>query len=187
MLTIGVKTKTACFLGWIVIHLSFIGHFIEARDCAFNAVLILRLLVAENPDSHTPNLAHCLASLGGQLSNLNWHEVSNLNRHEESLGATQESITLYRSLVDKNPASYTPNLVSQLGNLGVWLLNLNRHEELLGATQESITLYQSLIDKNPASYTPDLVSQLGNLGVWLSNLNWHEESLGATQQSITLY
>ena len=82
-----MKAKTARFLRWIVIHLSFIGRFIEARDCAFDAVLISRSLVAENPDSHTPNLAHCLASLGGQLSNLNWHE--------ESLGATQQSITLY--------------------------------------------------------------------------------------------
>src|SRR5258705_12697856 len=111
--------ETVRFLGRIVFHLSFIDRFIEASDCAFDAVLISRSLVAENRDSHTPNLAHCLASLGGQLSNL--------NRHEESLGATQESITLYRSLVDKNPASYTPNLARQLGNLGVRLLNLNQH------------------------------------------------------------
>ena len=82
--------KTAHFLGRIVIHLSFIGRFIEARDCAFDAVLIWRSLVAENPDSHTPILAHQLGSLGVQLSNL--------NRHDESLGVTQESITLYRSL-----------------------------------------------------------------------------------------
>src|SRR5258708_11643880 len=97
--------ETVRFLGRIVILLGFIGRFIEARDCAFDAVLISRSLVAENPDSHTPNLAHCLASLGRQLLNL--------NRYDESLGATQESINLYRSLVDKNTASYNSNLAHQ--------------------------------------------------------------------------
>ncbi len=84
--------KTARFLGWIAFHLDFIGRFIEARDCASHAVLLCRLLVAENPDSHTPDLAYQLGNLGIWLSNL--------NRHEESLGATEESITLYRSLVE---------------------------------------------------------------------------------------
>src|SRR5258707_536813 len=89
-----------------------------------------------------------------------------------------------------NPASYSPDLARQLGNLGVWLSNLNRHEESLGATQESITLYRSLVDKNPASYTPDLARQLGNLGnlgIRLSNFNRHQESLDATQESCTIY
>ena len=86
--------KTARFLGWIATHLGFIGRFIEARDCDSDAVLLWRSLVAENPDSHTPNLANQLGNLGIRLSNL--------NRHEESLGATEESITLYRSLVEKN-------------------------------------------------------------------------------------
>ncbi len=90
-------------------------------------------MVAEDPDSHTPDLADQLSHLGIWLLKLNWHE--------ESLGATEESITLYQSLVEKNPASYTPDLARQLGNLGVWLSNLNRHEESLGATEESITLY----------------------------------------------
>ncbi len=61
--------------------------------------------------------------------------------HEELLHATEEPITLYQSLVEKNPASYTPNMACQLGNLGVWLSNLNWHKEALGATEESITLY----------------------------------------------
>jgi len=55
-----------------------------------------------------------------------------------------KDITFYRSLVEKNPASYTPDLARQLGNLGIRLSNLNRHEESLGTTQESITLYHSL-------------------------------------------
>src|SRR5258705_10427628 len=100
--------KTARFLGWIAIHLGFIGRFIEARDCDSDAVLLWRSLVAEDPDSHTPGLASQLGSLGISLSSL--------NRHDESLDATEESITPYRSLVEKNPASYTPNLASQLGN-----------------------------------------------------------------------
>src|SRR5258706_4932089 len=51
--------------------------------------------------SVAPNDSSCRFQLG----NLGiW--LSNLNRHEESLGATEESITLYRSLVEENPASY---------------------------------------------------------------------------------
>ena len=128
-----MKKKTAHFLGQIVAHLDFTGCSIEARECASDAVLLWQSLVAENPDSNTPNLACQLGSLGTQLSRL--------NQHTELLGITKESIILYQSLVDKNPVSYTPNLAWQLGSLGVWLSNLNWHEESLGATQESITLY----------------------------------------------
>ncbi len=110
-----------------------------------------------------------------------------MNRHEESLRATQEPITLYRSLVEKNPASYTPDLARQLRSLGIQLSNLNRHEESLGASEESITLYRSLVEKNPASYIPDLAHQLGNLGIQLSDMNRHEESLEVTQESFLLY
>src|SRR5260370_937975 len=109
--------KTAQFLGWIASHLDFIGCFIEATDCASHAVLLCRLLVAENPDSHTPNLAFQLGNLSIRLSNL--------NQHEELLGVTEESITLYRSLDEKNPAYYSPYLAYELGNLGIQLSNLN--------------------------------------------------------------
>src|SRR5258707_13127121 len=112
--------KTARFIAWISIRLEFICRFIEARDCDFHAVLLWRSLVAQNADSHTPDLARQLGRLGNQLSNL--------NRHEESLRATEESITLYRSLVEKNPASYTLDLTLELCNLGVRISNLNRRE-----------------------------------------------------------
>ncbi len=97
MLTIPFKIKTARFLGRIALHLGFIGRFIETRDCDSDAVLLWRSLVAENPDSHTPDLARQLSNLGISLSNL--------NRHEESLDVTEESITLFRSLAEKNPTS----------------------------------------------------------------------------------
>ena len=89
--------KTARFLGRIAFHLDFIGCFIEARDCDSDAVLLWQSLVAEDPDSHTPGLVSQLGSLGISLSSL--------NRHDKSLDATEESITLYRSLVEKHPVS----------------------------------------------------------------------------------
>ena len=145
MLTIPLKTKTAYFLGQIAIHLGFIGRFIEARDCDSDAVLLWRSLVAEDPDSHTPNLARQLTSQGTSFSNL--------NQHEESLDATEECITLCRSLVEKNPALYTPDLAGRIGNLGIFLSNLNRHKESLEVTQESFSQYEALVIKNPARYS----------------------------------
>ena len=56
----------------------------------------------------------------------------------EALDTAQESVTLSRSLVEKDSALYTPDLASRLGGLGVNLTNLHRHEELLGATEESL-------------------------------------------------
>src|SRR5260370_7602906 len=101
--------ETARFLGWIGTHLCFIGRFIEARDCTFDAVLMWRSLAAENPVSHTPDLANQLGNLGTRFAKL--------NRHEEALGATQESIPLYRSLLYKNPTIHTPNLPRPLVQL----------------------------------------------------------------------
>src|SRR5260221_11147812 len=110
--------ETARFLGWIGTQLGFIWRFIEARDCTFDAVLMWPSLAAEDPDSHTPDLANQLGNLGTRFSKL--------NRHGDALGTSQESITLYRSLFDKNPASYTPDLASQLGDLGVRLRSEER-------------------------------------------------------------
>src|SRR5258707_2316911 len=82
--------------------------------------------------------------------------------------AMEESITLYRSLAEKNPASYTPDLARQLDNLGVSLSNLNRLAEALRATDESLTPFLSLAEQKPASYTTHLAPELGNLRVRLS-------------------
>src|SRR5258708_17161482 len=139
--------KTAYFLGQIANHLRFSGRYIEARDCSSDAVLLWRSLVAEDPDSHTPDLARQLSSQGLSLSNL--------NQHEESLDADEECIALCRSLVEKNPALYTPDLARRIGNMGVHLSNLNRHEESLEVTREYFLLYDALVIKNPARYSSE--------------------------------
>src|SRR5260370_30180963 len=103
--------------------------------------------------------------------------LSHICRFTEARDSAIDAVSLFRSLVAQDPASYTPDLARNLGNLGIDLSKLNRHMESLDATQESIKLFLSLIAHDPASYTPYLAHNLGNLGSHLSNLNRHMESL----------
>jgi len=85
-------------------------------------------------------------------------------------------LTLYRSLADKNPEAYTPELAMTLNNLGILYSSLSNYEEAEKALNEALTLYRSLADKNPEAYTPELAMTINNLGNLYRRLSNYEEA-----------
>lgn len=69
------------------------------------------------------------------------------NRMQEARQEYEESLKIYRTLAQKNPEAYLPNVAATLNNLGVLDRDKNRMEEALET-------YRRLTEKDPATYLP---------------------------------
>jgi tetratricopeptide (TPR) repeat protein len=126
----------------------------------------------------TNYLAVRLANLGTRLSNL--------ERREEALAATQEAVEIYRRLTQTRPDAHLPDLATILLNLGTDLSNLQRREEALAVTQEAVEMYRCLVQMEPDKYLSNLGKSLNNLGAMLAYLGRQEEGLAATQEAVEI-
>ena len=86
--------------------------------------------------------------------------LANIGRHDEALKAVREATNLYRTLVERNPAAYTPYLAMSLNNLAVYLDSNGQHQEALTTAQEAVTIRRNLAEHNPAAHTPNLTGSL---------------------------
>ena len=86
--------------------------------------------------------------------------LANIGRHDEALKAVREATNLYRTLVERNPAAYTPDLAMSLNNLAKSQAENGQRREALTTAQEATNLYRTLVERNPAAYTPDLATSL---------------------------
>ena len=124
-------------------------------------------------------LADCLNTLGVRLSNL--------GRHEEALGATQEAVGIYRRLAQTRPDAFLPDLAMGLTNLGIRFFYLHRHKEALAPSQEAVDIYQRLAEARSDVFLPPLARSLGNLGNRLFSLDARNEALAATQRAVDIF
>ena len=105
------------------------------------------------------------------------NRLSGVGRSGEALEAAQETVGLYRELVEASPAAYTPDLAMSLNNLAIGLSGVGRSGEALEAVQEAVGLYRDLVEASPAAYTPDLAMSLNNLANILKEKGQYEEAL----------
>jgi tetratricopeptide (TPR) repeat protein len=80
--------------------------------------------------------------------------LSDLDRREEALTATEEAVTVYRRLASGNPTAFEPDLARSLNNLGANLSDLGRREEALTATEEAVTIRRRLAAGNRPPSNP---------------------------------
>ena len=118
------------------------------------------------------SLSRCLAASG---------------RRDEALTTAQEATNLYRTLVEHNPAAYTPDLAMSLNNLAIYLDSNGQQREALTTAQEAVTIRRNLVEHNPATYTPDLASSLNNLAKSQAANGQQREALTTAQEATNLY
>ena len=113
--------------------------------------------------------------------------LANIGRHDEALKAVREATSLYRTLVEHNPAAHTPDLAASLNNLANHLNNNGQQREALTTAQEAVTIRRKLAEHNPAAHTPDLAASLNNLANHLNNNGQQREALTTAQEATNLY
>lgn len=92
------------------------------------------------------------------------------NRFKKANNYYEEALSLYRSLSQKNPEVYLPDVAGTLNNMGI-LSSANNEIELAEKQfAEALLLYRGLSDRNSEVYLPDVSSTLHNLAN-LSRIN----------------
>ena len=112
--------------------------------------------------------------------------LADTGRHEEALNAAREATDLYRTLVEHNPATYTPGLAMSLDNLANQQASNGQLHDALKNAQEATDLYRTLVEHNPATYTPGLAGSLNDLANHLADNRRHSEALKTAQEAVTI-
>ncbi|WP_459802927.1 tetratricopeptide repeat protein, partial [Herbidospora sp. RD11066] len=120
-----------------------------------------------------------VASLLSQATSLGNQAVSlsELGHHTEALDAIQESVGIYRQLVEIEPYNHEPNLSRLLNNLAVQFRRMGRYHDALIASAEAIEIYRGLARDRPDVFLVNLANSLTNQVNLFSYLGRREEAL----------
>ena len=134
------------------------GHPKEAEDYLLRALALREALVAEDPDTYTPELAEVYSNLG----NL-YHALDQNSKAEEYY---LQSLELREKLADQDPEQYTPGLSNICSNLGVFYhgrMDPNRAEDYY---HRALALRNMLVQDNPNRFRALQGDSFYNLGVF---------------------
>src|SRR5207253_1389854 len=96
--------------------------------------------------------------------------LSAVGRRQDALARAHEAVALYRTLAERNPAAFQPNLAMCLTNLATMLSAVGRRSDALDAAQEAVALYRTLTECKPDAFQSDLPAALNNLASRLSDV-----------------
>ena len=143
---------------------------------AGHTVAWYRNLAATDASDHQVELASSLDRFGDLLNQV--------GRFEEALNATEEAVSLFRSLAEADPARI-PGLARALTTLGVEFQRLGRFAEALTPASEAVTLLQSLAETDPTC-TLDLARALNSLATRYDQLGRSKEALDTAKASVSV-
>lgn len=106
---------------------------------------------------------------------------------DKALPLSQETVSLYRRLVDADPARFLAGLATSLSNLSVNLVELGLMPEGLVAVREAVAIRRTLAESDPDAHRPELAASLNNLATQLSRLGAKQEALSHNAEAVQLY
>lgn len=131
------------------------------------------------PRAALPLLALATTNLGGQLSELRmW---------PQALAWTEQAVTLWNKVADRDPEIHSRHVALALHNLGDQLSHFGREQEALETTMRAVVVYRRLVEENPGEFLEEYASALNNLGIRHKRTGAAREALEVTEQSAELF
>jgi tetratricopeptide (TPR) repeat protein len=143
-----------------------------------HASIMQRLISALPRDAHPAERSAQLLALAIVLAQIGYRG--------EALAATEEALTLLRSLARDDPDAYQGELAHALSSYCAHLSALDRYPEARLAGEEAIRLRRDLAAADQGRYDPDLATSLSSLGVVFSALGMPAEALTVTEESAAI-
>ncbi len=106
-----------------------------------------------------------------RLANNRAVRLGDLGRREEALEAAREAVEKYRTLAERSPDAFLPDLAMSLNNLGAMLSDLGRREEALPFVLEALDSVWPYFERVPQAFAQ-------NTGVMLRQALELHEALG---------
>jgi len=110
--------------------------------------------------------------------------LSNLNRREDALKASEEAVDIHRALAKDRPDVFRPDLARSLNNISVDYSNLNRREDALKASEEAVDIRRALAKDRPDVFRPDLARSLSVMSDVLAAMGRHAEAAATAQEAL---
>lgn len=158
--------------------LATIGRHHEALEAAQQAANLFRVLDAQKPTIHTPDLAASLDNLALRLA-------ENGQQHEALITA-QDATDLYQTLPVDHLSSYTSDLAVSLNNLALRLAEDKQQDEALNAAQKATALYCNLANEDSEAYEYNYATSLNNLATYLAEDGQRDEALRTARNAVSI-
>ncbi|MGD2247587.1 MAG: tetratricopeptide repeat protein, partial [Candidatus Methanofastidiosia archaeon] len=85
-------------------------------------------------------------------------------------GFYTEALKIRRTLAQKDPTAYEPDVAMTLNNLGTLYSDLRDFKKAEKSFTKALKIYRTLAQKDPTAYEPDVAMTLNNLGNLYRNL-----------------
>ena len=113
--------------------------------------------------------------------------LSDLERRQEALTASQEAVAIFRKLVARNRDAFLDDLARNLDNMALHLAAADRSEESAWASDEAIDIYTHLVEKNRSdARLSALASALTNSIIGLLARDRQQDALRAGEKAVVI-
>ena len=151
----------------------------KAEDEAKRAHKKYRILAANSPEKHLPDVAMSLNNLA------NIHaDINNLVVAEEEY---TEALSIRRQLAEANPDAYLPDVATTLNNLAILHADTNKYADAEEEYTEALITYRQLAKSNPDAFLPYVATTLNNLAILHSDTNKHAAAEEEYTEALSTY
>ncbi|MFE3108232.1 tetratricopeptide repeat protein [Kitasatospora indigofera] len=142
------------------------------------AFAVRRLLAAEDPGTHLPDLAETLNNLSVR------HGAT--GRRAEALAMIEQAVAIRRRLAAADPDTHLGGLADSLNNLSIRYGEAGRRAEGLAAIEEAVEIRTRLALTDPVAHGAALASAFNNLSVDYGDLGRRAEGLAAVEHAVAI-
>ena len=108
-----------------------------------------------------------------------------LKQYSNAIEAFQEAISIFRTLVNNNPAKYNIYLARALMNMAAALRNLEKYDDAIVAYKEALEIGITMSAHDPLQYNKPMARTLRKYGITLGKLNQDPEAAAVEKQAIS--
>ena len=108
-----------------------------------------------------------------------------LEQYADATEALHESISIYRILVNDNPAKHNYHFAGILTNMGATLNELGKYDDAIAVLKEALGIYTAMSAPYPLEYNDLMADALHNYGITLLKLDQFSEAAAVQKQSIS--
>lgn len=109
------------------------------------------------------------------------------NHYADAREAYERLLPRYRSLAERNPDAYLPDVATSLNNLGILYRATQRLREAEEAYRESLQLRRSLAERNPDAYLPNVAKTLANQALLFRALGQRDQAREAASEAVRIF
>jgi tetratricopeptide (TPR) repeat protein len=109
-----------------------------------------------------------------------------LKQYSNALEAYHEAVSIFRTLVDNDPAKYNHYCANTLLNMGAVLDDLGKYDDAIVAYKEAQEIYTAMSAQYPLRYNEGMARTLYQYGITLGKLNQVSEAAAVHKQAISL-